>query len=282
MAEIKTSDLKSFNYLENGEILFSIFDTVKTVKKLDPGIYNVSYIGHPEYRVTLNISSNYESAKTHNYAEKGKVDEAIKAFTTTGVKEKLKELSFSHKLGILLHGKEGCGKTSIVNTYCSFLVASANAVVFRINCESHYVSKVTEFLSKIRDVQDNLLIVVMDEVDEIVKDNEGVLKTFMDSSESLDNTIFFGMTNYIDKIPASIKNRPSRFKYVIEIEGIQSEQEIGIILSNMIGDMCSEEDIKKHSLNLKGATLDTIKQFCLDKIMDISSYTVDKKKIGFK
>ena len=79
MSEIKTNDLKSFSYLESGEIMFSIFDTVKTVKSLDPGIYNISYLGHPEYRVTLQTSTNYESAKIYNFAEKNKIDESIKA-----------------------------------------------------------------------------------------------------------------------------------------------------------------------------------------------------------
>ena len=30
-----TGNLKSFNYLENGKVTFSVFDTVKTVPKLD-------------------------------------------------------------------------------------------------------------------------------------------------------------------------------------------------------------------------------------------------------
>lgn len=282
MSEIKTNDLKSFSYLESGEIMFSIFDTVKTVKSLDPGIYNISYLGHPEYRVTLQTSTNYESAKIYNFAEKNKIDESIKAFTTTKVREKLKELSFAHKLGILLYGKEGGGKTSIVNYYCNQLVEANEAVVFRINCESHFLDKVTDFILKVRGIQNNLFIVVMDEMEELSKDNEGEVKTFMDGAESLDNTIFFGMTNYIDKIPSSIKNRPSRFKYCIEIEGIQSESEIKIILDKMIGDIYEESDILKYSTSLKGSTLDQIKQFCIDKIMDISSISVTKKKIGFK
>lgn len=117
---------------------------------------------------------------------------------------------------------------------------------------------------------------------EFTKENEGQVKTFMDGAESLDNTIFFGMTNYIDKIPSSIKNRPSRFKYCIEIEGIQSEKEIKIILDKMIGDIYEDEVIIKFSTDLKGNTLDQIKQFCIDKIMDISSTPITKKKIGFK
>jgi len=282
MAEVKTNDLNSFNYLESGEILFSIFDTVKTVKSLDPGLYNISYLGHPEYRVTLQNSTNYESAKIYNFAEKNKIDESIKAFTTLKVRQKLKELSFAHKLGVLLYGKEGGGKTSIVNYYCNQLITSNDAIVFRINCEPCYLSKVTDFILKVRGIQDNLFIVVMDEMEELAKENEGQVKTFMDGAESLDNTIFFGMTNYIDKIPSSIKNRPSRFKYCIEIEGIQSEKEIKTILDKMIGDIYEDEVIMKFSTDLKGNTLDQIKQFCIDKIMDISSTPITKKKIGFK
>ena len=41
MAE--TANFKSFNYLENGDVSFSILDTIKTTKTLVPGSYKLSY-----------------------------------------------------------------------------------------------------------------------------------------------------------------------------------------------------------------------------------------------
>lgn len=50
----------------------------------------------------------------------------------------------------------------------------------------------------------------------------------------------------------------------------------------MLNQICTEEEIDIISDELKGQTLDEIKQFCIDKIMDISHYEIRKKTIGFK
>ena len=283
MENTKTTDLKSFNYLENGEVMFSMFDTLKTVKKITPGIYDVSYIDHPEYRVTLKHILNKESIKIYNFAEKNKIDDIIQAFVSTKVIEKLKKLEFLHKIGILLYGKEGTGKTTIVNYYSNKLILENSAIVLRIKYSGYRLSEIIDFINNVRNIQDNLIIVIFDEFDEFVKEgNEGLLKTFLDGSSSTNNTIFLAMTNYIEKIPDSLKNRPSRFKYKIEIEGIQSNIEIKSIIMNMIGDIIDEENINKYSIELQGQTLDHIKQFCLDKIMEITTYNSSRSKIGFK
>ena len=283
MENTKTTDLKSFNYLENGEVMFSMFDTLKTVKKITPGIYDVSCIDHPEYGVTLKHILNKESIKIYNFAEKNKIDDIIQAFVSTKVIEKLKKLEFLHKIGILLYGKEGTGKTTIVNYYSNKLILENSAIVFRIKYSGYRLSEIIDFINNVRNIQDNLIIVIFDEFDEFVKEgNEGLLKTFLDGSSSTNNTIFLAMTNYIEKIPDSLKNRPSRFKYKIEIEGIQSNIEIKSIIMNMIGDIIDEENINKYSIELQGQTLDHIKQFCLDKIMEITTYNSSRSKIGFK
>ena len=69
------------------------------------------------------------------------------------------------------------------------------------------------------------LFIEFDEFDEFVKEGkEGLIKTFLDGSSSTNNTIFLAMTNYIERIPDSIKNRPSRFKYQIEIEEVSNSE----------------------------------------------------------
>lgn len=283
MGEVKTTDLKSFNYLENGEVTFSMFDTIKTIKCLEPGVYDVSYIEHPEYRVSLRHIIEKESTKIYNFAEKNKIDDIVRAFTDPKIKLKLEELQFLHKVGILLYGKEGTGKTTITNYYCNKLIEEVSAIVLRIKYSGYRISEVIDFVNNVRSIQDNLIIVVFDEFDEFVQEGkEGLIKTFLDGSSSTNNTIFLAMTNYIERIPDSIKNRPSRFKYQIEIEGIQSNIEIKSIMMKMIGDILPEETIGKYAVDLQGQTLDSIKQFCLDKIMDITTYSGSKSKIGFK
>lgn len=284
MSETNTSDLKSFHYLENGEISFSILDTVKTEKKLDSGVYTLEYLGYPEMRVKIDVSKDTETVKSFTFPDKDKLDNLFKVFFENKIVEKVKNLGFYHKVGILLYGKEGTGKSTIIKSYANKVLKEENALVFYFT-NNVGVSKCWEFIRKIRDIQTNPIVVIFEEMDMYTiptpENPEGYLKTIFDGNNSIDNCIVFGATNYIDKIPAAIKNRPSRFKYVLNIEGIHSEEEILDILTAMIGDISNKTDIKEYAYALRGETLDSIKQFAMDKIMCLESYSGNKKNMGF-
>ena len=85
----------------------------------------------------------------------------------------------------------------------------------------------------------------------------------------------------MDLIPNEIKNRESRFKFVINVEGIQSVNEVELIVKSLLKGISTDEDIKQYSTELSGKTLDEIKQFCFDKIMSIPSHKNHKSKLVF-
>ena len=284
MSDINTSDLKSFHYLENGEISFSILDTIKTEKQLDSGVYTLEWIPYPEMRVKVEVSKDTETVKSFTFPDKDKLDNLFNAFFDSKIINKVKGLGFYHKVGILLYGKEGTGKSTIIKSYANKVLKKERALVFYFTNNSG-VSKCWEFIKKIRAIQKNPIIVIFEEMDmytmQTPENPEGYLKTIFDGNNAIDNCIVFGATNYIDKIPAAIKNRPSRFKYVLNIEGIHSEDEIIDILTPMIGDISDKAEIKEYAYMLRGETLDSIKQFAMDKIMCLESYVGNKKNMGF-
>ena len=279
-----TSDFKSFHYLENGEVSFSILDTVKTEQKLDSGVYTLEYLPYPEMRVKLDVSMDKETIKTYSFPDKDKLDNLFDSFFNENVIKKVKELGFYHKVGVLLYGKEGTGKSTIIKSYAYKVLENNNGLVFYFT-SNQYVNKCWDFIRKIRAIQDNPIVVVFEEMDMYVQKTsevpEGYLKTILDGNNSIDNCIILGATNYIDSIPKAIKDRPSRFKYVLNIEGIHSEEEILDILTPMISDICEKNEIKEYAYMLKGETLDSIKQFAMDKIMCLQSYSKNKKTMGF-
>lgn len=279
-----TSDFKSFHYLENGEVSFSILDTIKTEQKLDSGVYTLEYLGYPDMRVKIDVSTDRETIKSYTFPDKDKLDNLFESFFNKNVVQKVKELGFYHKVGVLLYGKEGTGKSTIIKSYAYKVLENHNGLVFYFT-SNQYVNKCWEFIRKIREIQDNPIVVIFEEMDMYVQKTpevpEGYLKTILDGNNSIDNCIILGATNYIDTIPKAIKDRPSRFKYVLNIEGIHSEEEILEILSPMISDICSKDEIKEYSYMLKGETLDSIKQFAMDKIMCLQSYSKNKKTMGF-
>ncbi len=280
---MSTSDFKSFHFLENGDISFSIYDTIKSTKTLDPGLYNVDVIQHGnDIIVALSTKLNSENLKIHQFPDYDKINTLVKSFFNPAVSDKITNLGFFHKTGILFYGKEGTGKSTIIKHYCQQLIKEQNALVFYFT-NKHRLSVPWKFVKDIRKVQDNPIVIVFEEFDDLIKnDLESILKEIMDGHESINNCLFFATTNYIDKIPDAIKLRPSRFKYVLNIEGLQLKSDIKELVHNMLNQICTEEEIDIISDELKGQTLDEIKQFCIDKIMDISHYEIRKKTIGFK
>jgi SpoVK/Ycf46/Vps4 family AAA+-type ATPase len=277
-----TVDLKSFHYLENGEISFSILDTIKTQKKLDSGLYTISWLPFPESKLLLTVNTDKETVKMHQFPDKEKIEDLLKIFFDKNVVTKMSSLGFYHKVGILLYGKQGTGKSTIVKNYATKIIEEHNGLVFYFNGKEN-IAACWSFLRKIRAIQDNPIVVIFEEIDSFVNDkSEGSLKIIFDGNESMDNCIIFGTTNYLERIPSALKDRPSRFKYVLNIEGIQSEDEVFEILHNMIGDLFTAKELKHFSKKLIGNSLDYIKQFAIDKIMSLDTYGHNSKsQIGF-
>lgn len=279
---MKTSDYKSFAYLESGDISFSEFETIKSSNKLDSGSYKVDYLEYPQNKVALKQDSDFEIAKMHNFSDKDKIDSLFESFFNKDVRIKIETMGFCHKIGILLYGIEGTGKSSIIKYYCNHAINKHNAIVFHILYKKYQISQCWAFVQNIRRIQNNPIIIVFDEFDQQMTENEAFLKTVIDGNMSISNCIFFAATNYLDKIPKAMSERPSRFKYCLNIEGMQVKNDIINIITPILNDVLSEEEINNIANELRGSTLDYIKQFCFDKLMDIKHYGKNKKQIGFK
>ncbi len=278
---MSTSDLKSFNYLEDGSVTFSILDTIKTIKSLDKGIYKLDWIDYPQYIVTVKKDIDIELPRIHTFLYKQKIDQLLESFFDKNVVDMVSnKWGFCHKVGILFYGKEGCGKTSIMKYYYNVLVNQHNGLVFHIS-NAKYLVNIWKFVASVRKIQNNPIVILFDEFDVFMEEREAQMKSILDGLDSIDNCIFFAATNYIQKIPHALRNRPSRFKYVLDIGGIESSKDVYDIIAPLLSQFNTNE-LNSFSEKLKGETIDFIKQFCLDKIMKLDSEIVAKNRIGFK
>lgn len=281
-SEQGTDDFKTFNYLENGDVIPSVYDTVETRSTIKPGNYTIDYESYPTSKIILKLTPGTESHSIVEFLENKLIQQSLDAYYNTKVIEALKKLGYLRKLGILLYGKEGTGKSSILKSYCTQLIQDHQAIVFHIT-NDHSLDKKWAFIDKIRKIQDNTIVLFFDEFDMIMDgDSESVIKSILDGYLSIDNFMCMAATNYIDKVPDAISKRLSRFKFCVEIGGVQDQSVIRSIILKLLEGLSTSEEIEAWSKKLVGKTIDEIKQFCLDKIMDIPIDESGVKTIGFK
>lgn len=282
--EKNTTSLKTFHYLEDNSIEFSILETKRSTKQLDSGVYNLTTRRTNSGDVPdLRVSTDKELFNDDlGFYYEDKIKNIYNKFFDADIKKKVSLLGYNHKFGILLYGKQGTGKTSMFKKYFNDAVSEHKAIVFDIKYSDN-VSVWWNFVQDIRRVQKNPIIIFLDEFEEYIDhhSDEGKFKKILDGTDSIDNCMFFMTTNYIDKIPETIKDRPSRIKYKIEVQGIQDEKIITQFLKISFEKVGLEIDFKNDVSKMKGWTIDELKQWVLDKIMDIEPEEKGKKKLGF-
>lgn len=245
---------------------------------------------------------NFYEAYTDNYGKRfiniKKVDEihtpfvtkqnltvldTVNSFFKKGMKEQVNQLGFTHKLGVLLHGKQGTGKTSLINHIIDFMVRDYGAVVFFCN-NGNKLATAIGLAKEIREIQESPIIFVADEFERYCDNNESELKNLLDGNDSINNSLFLGATNYIDKVPKTLKERPSRFRVVLEITGVDDKKLITKMIttiSNKIKpSLFTKEEIKSVVDSLGAVTLDEIKHICLNKITNSMLPSKLNKPIG--
>ena len=147
-------------------------------------------------------------------------------------KEFYKKLCITNKLGILLKGPVGSGKSTIARLLAS---QEFNAILISPN-----ITRVKESLNKIISsytiLSNTIKIILLEDIDTVLNkpiknmdpkeaENARNLLQILDSNESPDNTVFIATTNYYDKLIKNVPNlvRPGRFDIVEEIGYLNKE-----------------------------------------------------------
>lgn len=282
-----TADIKSFNYLENGHVTYSLLDFLDTTKTLKAGNYLLEYID--EYQNSRLIVKHIEIQKIHfplQYDFIPKFNAIFNSFFDKKIKQEINNLGYLHKLGILLHGKHGTAKTSIFNYYINKFIKENDAICFTFR-NTVKINKLWDFIQDIRVIQDNPIIIFFDELDiffnpRLLDNYENDFKLLLDGHLSIDNCLVFGCTNYFDKIPKTILERPSRIKHIFEVKGLENEKEIYEILNKSIGKIKKPAELKELAKESVGKTMDEIKDIIQNIVMNTYfEKTQEYKKIGF-
>ena len=159
-----------------------------------------------------------------------KSEEIIEEITQFwNLKDDFKKHGFLHKRGILVHGPQGTGKTTAVNLTIKEIIKLGGIAVFYSD-----PSTLTEGLNIIREVEpDRPIVVIIEDIDKSMRYGEEEVLAILDGESQIENVVYVATTNYIEKLPPRIINRPSRFDCVIEI-GLPDENIRASYLNNKI------------------------------------------------
>lgn len=212
----------NFHRLKDGkDIVFSpIGHLVDSSETLKAGFYKMkdnTPMGGP---FTPGFQPILEGDKLIKFSS-GTINDILKKFETffsDEVISKYKKLELTHKLGIILHGPPGTGKTALAQLLMIQEVETHGAIC--LDFTGWNPIGIVQTMSIIRGYQATPVIAFYDEFEDRAADS--IMLTLLDGTLSFNNFIFIGCTNYIHEIPDRIKNRKSRIKYNFEIKTLES------------------------------------------------------------
>jgi SpoVK/Ycf46/Vps4 family AAA+-type ATPase len=233
--------IKAVLTFDDGSLAVHSSNIEKVSEKFDSGVYKASAT---ESGININKQEIDEVHSPYAHKTFQNIFQYCKEFLKEELKEKINKMGFLHKLGVLLYGPAGTGKTSYLIYLADLLIKEKDAIVFLADSTNTMGTSI-ELAKEIRKIQNNPIIIIADEFERWARNYESEMKTFLDGVDSVDNLIFLAATNYIDKVPDTLKSRPSRFKIVAEIGGIDDPKVIKdiIVSKSSISQVLSNEEI---------------------------------------
>lgn len=140
----------------------------------------------------------------------------------------------------LFFGPPGNGKTAVIRQVLKRVQKEHDAVCI-------FIEELPDklFLKALKDtLADRMKIIVFEELASVLENErmERVLD-FLDGEMSLDRAMIFGTTNYPERLPANISDRPGRFDKLYEV-GNPDEEERRKFLKYFMGDRYTLEERK--------------------------------------
>lgn len=207
----------------------------------------------------------------------------IEAFISSN--DKFKALNLLHKRGLLLYGSPGTGKTMLINHIIERYKHMAH-VIF-IESDEIFISNFHDYKEIL---QDKLTIFVIEEItnflqpkvfDEMLPHFDAMpqILTFLDGQDSWDNMLLLATTNYPERIPMNLIDRPSRFDRIIRIDQpdeLVRRKYLETVLDN---GMVTQEVLDK----TKGMSIAHLKEMCVQvkmqnkPVLDVIKEMEDRK-----
>lgn len=228
----------------------------KTSMALPEGVYQHSMVkglGDILTPMTLREDDNIAPLKNATSDMKVMLDNFLEK------EDVYKQHNLAYRLGIFAYGPAGSGKSLSLRRFLNEAVKERDAVVIYMDRNL----PTNAFLETLkRSCKDRLKIFVFEEFTEFLNDpflKQDKLLSFLDGELSLDKSVTVATTNFPDKIPNNIKNRPGRFdKQLLFSNPMAKDREI--LIHHFLDRDVTEMEIEKS----KGLSVAAIRECCID------------------
>jgi hypothetical protein len=183
----------------------------RTVPRLPAGTYSCSldYNGQPEFHGRQLLADELIDFPD---SLPGRVLEEIDRFWKLG--ERFRKHGFLHRRGYLFHGKQGCGKSSLIGLIIGRIVAAGHVAFF---CEAP--DEFIPCMEQFRAVEPaRPMVCVFEDIDAIIEGHgDSELLQWLDGNHQVDKAINLASTNYPENLDRRIIARPRRFDRILKI-----------------------------------------------------------------
>lgn len=198
-----------------------------------------------------------------------KVSEDIEAFLRS--EEIYRKIGTQYRRGILLYGPPGNGKTSFIRGLVRDALPDDSITVFFEGMPT------ATMIQRLADaIGDRLKVFVFEELANVAENSKlERLLDFLDGEKSVDKSVIIATTNYPERLPGNLVDRPSRFDKLYKM-GNPSSKEREALLAHYLMRTPSEDEIRVTG----GLSTAAIKECCV--LHHIKGLTVDQATKALK
>lgn len=265
----EVNKIESWFTIDNKNYFFNY----KTINGLPPGLYNMVFSQQNGFGLSV---IDYQTDDVF-YLPNLPYDEIItdiNKFLDRG--EKFAEYKISPKRGIIVYGKPGCGKTSLIYLLIEE-IKKKNGIAIYFD-EPAVWMEVTKIVRKLE--PNRPILCIMEDLDLIIeKFGEQEFLNFLDGVNQVENVVYIGTTNHIKEIPQRIKDRPSRFDRKYEIKKPTNKDRKYYVENKLVDSDKEKISVEKIVKDTSGFTIAQVKELIISTFILENDYDETLKRL---